>query len=137
MGLKVCKKCNKKKLISEFYKCIRAVDKHLGHCKACFIAQRRVWAIKNKSRIKKNRSTTEFKERAHQYYVTYKAKNSDKLKIRSHVSNRIRDGKIKKQPCEVCGTRKLLEAHHKDYSKPFDITWLCNKHHKELHRRIV
>lgn len=38
-------------------------------------------------------------------------------------------GKLKRSPCEVCG--KLGQAHHKDYSRPLDITWLCHKHHCE------
>lgn len=31
-----------------------------------------------------------------------------------------------------CGGR--IEAHHVDYSKPRDITWLCAKHHRAWHR---
>ena len=42
----------------------------------------------------------------------------------------IRNGKLKRQPCEVCGKLKV-EAHHEDYSRPLEINWLCKKHHAE------
>ena len=44
-------------------------------------------------------------------------------------------GKIKKQPCEVCG-EKNTHAHHPDYSKPFEVMWLCPIHHKLEHQRV-
>jgi hypothetical protein len=37
---------------------------------------------------------------------------------------------VKRQPCERCGATPA-EAHHEDYSKPLDVQWLCNTHHKE------
>lgn len=58
----------------------------------------------------------------------------DKTKVRAR--NRVRDlvwrGKMKKQPCEVCGCAES-QAHHSDYSKPLDVSWLCAKHHKGVH----
>ena len=47
----------------------------------------------------------------------------------------IKKGTLVKQPCSVCGSLKS-EAHHEDYSKPLDVTWLCHKHHMHLHARI-
>ena len=38
--------------------------------------------------------------------------------------------------CFKCGEKG--QAHHDDYSKPFEIKWLCFKHHRELaHGQIV
>jgi hypothetical protein len=39
-------------------------------------------------------------------------------------------GKVKRQPCEMCGAPKA-EAHHEDYSKPLAVEWLCPPHHRE------
>lgn len=36
----------------------------------------------------------------------------------------IKTGKVKPQPCEVCG-HPVTEGHHHDYSKPLDVKWLC------------
>ena len=43
-------------------------------------------------------------------------------------------GITKKKPCEICGDLKV-HAHHEDYNKPFNVIWLCKKHHAELHRK--
>lgn len=53
-----------------------------------------------------------------------------KKKARAVVFVNIRNGKLKRLPCVVCGNLKS-EAHHPDHSKPLDVVWLCKKHHKE------
>ena len=35
--------------------------------------------------------------------------------------------------CEVCGKLCKVVAHHSDYSKPYDVEWLCHSCHKRLH----
>lgn len=62
---------------------------------------------------------------------------SNALRRRAHIAvgNAIRDGRLKRQPCFVCGGR--AEAHHPDYSSPLSVTWLCPKHHKEVHRQAA
>ena len=46
----------------------------------------------------------------------------------------IKKGLINPQPCEVCGEEKS-QAHHDDYSKPLEVRWLCNKHHRQWHAK--
>jgi len=57
------------------------------------------------------------------------------------VSWAIESGRIKKPPyCSCCGRKKKLNAHHRDYTRPYDIVWLCVCCHKFLHaymKRIV
>ena len=60
----------------------------------------------------------------------------EKITARSAVSSALYHGKIRRKPCEVCGILKV-EAHHDDYSKPLDVKWLCNKHHKEYEKKAV
>lgn len=59
-------------------------------------------------------------------------KNPEKYKARNKVSNAISDERLEKKPCRVCGDEDS-EAHHDDYSKPLDVTWLCRKHHLMRH----
>jgi hypothetical protein len=53
------------------------------------------------------------------------------------TSDAIRDGRLVRQPCEVCGTTLRVQAHHDDYTKPLDVRWLCFKHHREHHGQVV
>lgn len=41
-------------------------------------------------------------------------------------------GRLKRQPCAVCGSHES-HAHHPDYSRPLDVIWLCRLHHNRHH----
>lgn len=58
-----------------------------------------------------------------------------KMKARESLRNAVVAGKVTRGPCAVCGTTSRIEGHHHDYSKPFDVTWLCRTHHRELHQQ--
>jgi len=45
-------------------------------------------------------------------------------------------GKLKMQPCLVCGSLDV-EMHHPDYDKPLQVVWFCRQHHLELHRGTI
>lgn len=62
----------------------------------------------------------------------WRAKNPEKVKAHGKVLNALRRGRIKRKPCEKCGRAKAT-AHHEDYSKPLDVTWLCARCHRQLH----
>ncbi|KKL82730.1 hypothetical protein LCGC14_1981810 [marine sediment metagenome] len=59
-----------------------------------------------------------------------------KLKCRSNFNHYLRDKKIKRMPCIVCGSLKS-EGHHFNYSKPLEVTWLCFKHHRQIHKQSI
>ena len=61
-------------------------------------------------------------------------KHPERHYARTIIYNLVKQGKIKRLPCEVCSKEKS-EAHHPDYSKPLEVRWLCKKHHKELDRK--
>lgn len=63
----------------------------------------------------------------------YNAANTARKEARSAVGHAIRDGKIDRLPCCICGSEKS-EAHHVAYNLPLDVVWLCDKHHKEVHK---
>lgn len=48
-----------------------------------------------------------------------------------------REGRLKVLPCERCGSKKRIHAHHDDYTKPLDVIWLCSSCHCKLHAIAV
>ena len=136
--VKRCFKCGEIKPLSEFSIHRQMADGHLGKCKACarkYIYERRRDPIGRSSVLEsdKNRYTT---ERARRNRVRRDAKYPEKYKARYTVTNAIRDGRLTRKSCQICGEK--AQAHHNDYTKPFEIRWLCFKHHRELaHGQIV
>lgn len=136
MITKTCFKCGKEKPLDEFYKHPQMGDGHLGKCKECtrldvstnYRAKRHHYATYEKMRYLR----TERRQSALEYQRKRRERSPEKYKAMRAVSNAIRDGKLKKQPCEVCGSEHA-QAHHDDYSKPLDVRWLCRTHHLELH----
>lgn len=54
---------------------------------------------------------------------------------RSHwkVWEALRYGRLKKLPCQICGSKKV-QGHHKDYNRPLEVVWLCLQHHRMVDR---
>ena len=50
----------------------------------------------------------------------------------------VRIGMLRKpETCSECGARgRKIHGHHADYSKPFEVTWLCEFCHRALHAVI-
>jgi len=61
----------------------------------------------------------------------WRESNKQRYKAQNALNNALRDGKIKRQLCLICGGK--AEAHHPDYSAPLDVVWLCPPHHKQTH----
>jgi hypothetical protein len=72
------------------------------------------------------------KQHARAITIKWRKANPVGYKAQTAISNAVRDGRLIKQPCEFCG-RADVHAHHKDYSKPLDVVWLCPKCHHRLH----
>ncbi len=56
---------------------------------------------------------------------------------RYKTNNAVASGKLlKPKVCSQCGSRdRTIQAHHLDYSDPFDIVWLCTVCHGKEHRK--
>ena len=62
--------------------------------------------------------------------------NHQKMKCRWKSAKLQDRGVIQPRPCEVCGDDDV-HRHHDDYNNAYDVRWLCEKHHLELHGRIM
>lgn len=140
--MKNCFKCGVKKPLSEFYKHNQMGDGHLGKCKECTKndVKKRYYDPESRKRIKeyeRNRFKDPIrKKNILQYAKNARKRNPLKIRARNIIDKMIVSGVLKRLPCEICGD-KNSQAHHYDYSKPLDVTWLCFKHHREAHGQII
>jgi hypothetical protein len=125
----VCHDCGESKPRSEFYVSIKR------RCKACHCVRMREHRRANPTVQEYDRlraKTPGRREYARRVSDSWRAKFPEKYKAHNRLNNSLRDGKIKKLPCAVCGDPRV-HAHHHDYSKPLDVVWLCALHHHRGH----
>lgn len=131
---KYCHQCRTWKDKSEFYKHPMTKDRLSMECKECVRGNsKKRYHIMHEDMCEYDRRRARNPirmERKISYQHSYRNRNLQKYKARNAVSNAIRDGKIIKKPCEICGD--VAQAHHSDYSKPLDVNWLCFKCHREV-----
>jgi hypothetical protein len=148
MSSKLCFKCQQIKPISEFYKHRMMADGHLNKCKECTKADVRKHRVEYADYYRahdKRRANTPQRVAARKQYASTPdgkethAKANRKWQERfPHkkaasviVGNAVRDGRLKREPCFICGKR--AQAHHPDYERPLDVVWLCQVHHVSAH----
>ena len=115
IGDKTCCKCREVKTVDNFHRNRSTKDGLSAMCKLC----------KRDDDHKRNAVSSEL----------IKKTKDHKSDARNKVNSAIRSGKLRPQPCIVCGGK--AEAHHSDYSKPLDVDWLCRKHHALWHRYLI
>lgn len=152
-----CKKCKKLLPVTEFYGHAGMTSGVISTCKNCVKARvnkRYKKLIKDPAFLNAERERSREKNHRLGYLEKWRVERSDERKrvlqaakeawarrnpaakkATTAVHNAVRDGRLFKQPCEVCGAIEV-EGHHDDYDKPLEVRWLCDKHHKQLHIRL-
>ena len=138
----VCKSCGVSKPIDQFNKVLRdgpLETWNLRRCKACsheeYVeryenpAQRRVL---NKASVKWKK---EHPERHAELAREYRSRHPERIMAQNRLNYAVKKGIIKRQPCEVCGTKKKVHAHHVSYEPQdwYNVRWLCFICHKLTH----
>jgi hypothetical protein len=137
MKTKSCFKCGIIKPLDQFYRHPAMSDGHLGKCIPCAKkdTQDRYESKEGRRKVleyeKRRFQNPERRAKVIEYQKMHRARDPQKYRARSAVGNAIRDGKLAREPCEICGDERA-QAHHDDYSKPLDVRWLCFKHHREI-----
>lgn len=147
-SMKTCRDCNISKELGEFYVHKMMADGHLNKCKDCVksrVGRHREANLDQVREYDRERGRLDHRKavsRQHrknnpEYHLAanerYQKRYPEKKFARHAVNNAVRDGKLLKQSCEVCGDSDS-EGHHDDYSKPLEVRWLCDTHHKQHHR---
>lgn len=122
-----CKCCNWVKKESEFYK-------GKGMCKDCYIKRQTEY------NNNKRENRLEYMREYMKSNAGRKSLKESKAKLKREwiyceVYRAVRDGKLSRGTCEVCGSSEV-QAHHDDYTQPLNVRWLCRIHHSELHAKL-
>ena len=131
---KQCFKCKKIKNIDDFYKHPQMDDGHLGKCKTCAkndVAKNRKDKIDYYREFDRRRGSRQPRS----YLRKWRKENPDKYAAHMILNNGIRNGSVERGDCERCGSGENIHGHHKDYSEPLNVNWLCAVCHKEEHPR--
>lgn len=146
--MKICTQCEKQKGLGNFYRHPRGALGVTSKCKQCVKANVATYRAANIEKIREyDRERGQFPERKERVKKNQgrwpvpiqiqRAKFPEKYAARTLVGNMIRDGKIiRPDRCESCREPNLPHAHHDDYGKPLDITWLCPRCHGARHREL-
>lgn len=130
MKNKTCSTCKKEKSIADFYYFPSRGD-YSRSCKVCDrekvsrrYYQNRVCRL---AEIRKYQKTKRGKAVNIKTQKDMYAKYPLKFSARHRFNYALKTGKVTRKPCQVCG--QVAEAHHPDYSKPYEVIWLCRLHH--------
>ena len=139
--MKECFKCRRSLPLSEFYRHPRMADGTLGKCKDCAkkdVRERYALARADRSKYERERNLQPGRRaKKAEYHRRHNERNPEKAKARNAVGNAVKTGKLARLPCEVCGSAKS-QAHHHDYSRPFDVRWMCFACHRtHAHGQVV
>ena len=85
-----------------------------------------------------------FRAARNKYFAVYRKTHKLKYKTPDHTNPKVmarqllrnavyRKSIVKPSACTSCGEEKRVEGHHKDYSKPLEVTWLCRGCHNREH----
>ena len=148
MTTKRCFKCLCEKPIGAFYKHAAMRDGRLNKCKECTktdVAEHRQANLERVRSYDRMRNSMPHRVAAREAYRQTQAyaqshaaaakrwseKYPERRKASHTLNNALRDGKVVRQPCLICG--EYAHAHHPNYDQPLLVVWLCPKHHAEAH----
>lgn len=146
---KKCSKCGSLKTLDQFGARKNRASGYQSECRKCARDNAKKWQKENQERIiEYNRKRYEkfpeisqgyrlrnlerHREYARKSYAKTLLECPEKLRARSKVAWAVRTGKlVRPESCSSCSNMgKRIEAHHEDYSRPYDVVWLCPKCHR-------
>jgi hypothetical protein len=136
--VKTCTKCTRTDPPCGFGVDRRRPDGLHGWCQDCkrSCARARYYRDHEATLAKEAKRRESPKRKADNYaaWKRYRERNEDKVRARYAMNNAIRDGRLTREPCHKCGNPDS-HGHHHDYTKPFDVEWICSRCHGVEHRR--
>lgn len=146
-----CSKCGEIKPLDGFYKNPHRPAGRTSRCRACLCEYHAVRTGRrgnNPSALEKERARVrlavaklrysnpsnpkkKYLESNRRARKAWGSRFPERLRAQEAANRAVAKGQIKKpENCEQCGAwTNKLEKHHKDYSKPLDVVWLCKPCH--------
>ena len=140
--MKICFKCNQRKVNSEFYRHSQMADGRLGKCKECCKSYEKKFRRDNPEKKReyesvRNKDPLRRKKKL-EYAKNRKLRNPLKARANELVAIHINSGRlVRPEKYSACWKKCTPEAHHEDYTKPLEIIWLCFKCHRARHGQIA
>jgi len=134
--MKYCNTCKTEKDASEYHIRKASKDGLSSKCKACAKAydDARANQPKRVAARKAYAKTPEGIKAGAEAKAAWMASNPKKRAAQVAIGNAVRDGKLSKKPCEICGSTARVHGHHDDYDRIYDVRWLCPQHHRDWHK---
>ena len=140
INYQVCIHCGVSKSFENYYKHPEMKNGFLGKCKECCKISTKINYRKNIKHYieyeKERQKSEERRLKKIDYQLKSRSKYPEKYKANCAVNNALRDGRLKKGFCELCGNEKT-QAHHDDYAKPLEVKWLCQACHSHIHNKNI
>lgn len=131
---KQCFKCGSTKPLDHFYPHPQMGDGYLNKCKSCARQDVRQHRLDNPEKVRAYDNARA--KLPHRKALRQRIQDNfpaEKKRAHTAVRRAILAGKLERQPCAFCGTVEPVEAHHHDYTKPLEVTWLCVPCHRRFH----
>ena len=96
---------------------------------------KKYYVPKNQYKLKHGISISSTKKYQTEMKRKHRKNNPEKQKARSMVTVALSRGELKRGSCILCNKKKA-ESHHINYKKPFNLVWLCRKHHLYIHKLL-
>ena len=127
---KKCFKCKRVLPLSMFYKHPQMGDGHLNKCKECTVLDVRLYRDGNGEKIR----AYDRARASDRHKVEFKDRHPLKKAAQTTLGNAVKYGKVvKPQFCIRCWSVGKIHGHHRDYSRPLDVIWLCPRCHAIEH----
>lgn len=137
-----CKDCGKTKDVKEFDLVLGKGPReiwNLRRCKTCTHSEYEKRYKNPAQRKTLNKSSRNWKKENPEHHAKlareYRKRHPEKIRAQNRLNYAIRKGRVKKEPCKICGTTSKVHAHHISY-KPedwYNVRWLCYVCHEIEH----
>lgn len=145
---KTCSKCGKVKSTNQFYSDPRHSDGLYSRCKDCVKLEQNIRrnTLGGKAKLRVYCQSSNFRSNIKRYQRTPKGKHALYRAVRAHRKRYPRRARcrwafnkavqrgyiIRPAICSSCNKIKgIIQGHHPDYNKPFEVIWLCRECHRK------